>query len=106
VDIIHNHIGAGVPRDEAVALGLPPEDFMPHTLEERIVCHSDNLVGSRGRHPLERSVQRLRDKGAYAAADRMIALHLDLESKLGIDIDALIPVMVGSSPRELGSDRS
>jgi len=90
VDIVHNHIGAGVPKLEADALGLPSEDFMPRTLEEKLVCHSDNLVGSRGRHPLERSLSRLREKGAHAAADRMVALHLELEDRLGIDIDLLV----------------
>lgn len=90
VDIVHNHIGAGVPKHEANALGLPVEDFMPRTLEEKLVCHSDNLVGSRGRHTLERSLNRLREKGAHAAADRMMALHLELEDRLGIDIDLLV----------------
>jgi len=91
VDMVHNHIGAGVPRQEAVAIGLPYEDFIPRTLEEKLVCHSDNLVGSRGRHPLQRSVDKLREKGAFAAADRMIALHKELEDRLGIDIDLLVP---------------
>jgi tRNA (cytidine56-2'-O)-methyltransferase len=91
VDMVHNHIGAGVPRHEAVALGLPDEDFLPRTLEEKLVCHSDNLVGSKGRHPLKRSVEKLVEKGALAAAERMVALHLELEERLGIDIDLLVP---------------
>jgi uncharacterized protein (TIGR00295 family) len=90
VDIIHNHIGAGVPKEEAAALGLPEEDFVPRTMEEKLVCHSDNLVGSKGRHPLQRSLAKLREKGAHAAADRMVVLHHELEGQLGIDIDLLV----------------
>ena len=42
--IIERHLGAGIPKDEAVKLGLPAKDFIPETLEEKIVAHTDNLV--------------------------------------------------------------
>lgn len=89
--MIHNHIGAGVTRKEAVELGLPDEDHLPMTLAERIVCHADTLVGDRKRKTLEEAVDKLRRKGAHAGAERMIRLHHDLEEELGIDIDALLP---------------
>ena len=38
------HIGAGLDKNEAAALGLPPKDYMPTTLEEKVVAHADNLV--------------------------------------------------------------
>ena len=38
------HIGAGIPKEEAVQLGLPPKDYIPLTLEEKIVAHADNLT--------------------------------------------------------------
>jgi uncharacterized protein len=44
VRIIERHIGAGIPMDEASDLGLPEKDYMPVTIEEKIVAHSDNLV--------------------------------------------------------------
>lgn len=88
--IIRSHIGAGVSADEAAHIGLPEEDFVPETIEEKIVCHCDNLVGSRNRRPLSVPVERLRRKGAEKAADRMVALHRELEEVLGIDIDALV----------------
>lgn len=44
VKIIERHIGAGIPRDEAMALGLPEKDYLPVTIEEKIVAHADNLV--------------------------------------------------------------
>ncbi len=42
--ICERHIGAGIPSDEAVRHGLPEGDFSPHTLEEKIVAHADNMV--------------------------------------------------------------
>ncbi len=47
--IIERHIGAGVEREEAVRLGLPPKDYLPITVEEKIVAHADNLAGKAGK---------------------------------------------------------
>jgi uncharacterized protein len=48
VNIIERHIGAGITMEEAVSLGLPEKDYLPRTIEEKIVAHADNLVsGSR-----------------------------------------------------------
>lgn len=44
VRIAERHVGAGIPKDEAKALGLPEQDFIPKTLEERIVCYADKLA--------------------------------------------------------------
>jgi len=44
VRIIERHIGAGIPVEVALGLGLPENDYMPVTIEEKIVAHADNLV--------------------------------------------------------------
>lgn len=44
IRITLKHIGAGIPSDEAEKLGLPAGDYMPHTIEEKIVAHADNLT--------------------------------------------------------------
>jgi len=90
VSMVHNHIGAGVTAGEALVLGLDDEEYMPSTLMERIVCHADNLICESRRRPLPEAVDHLRAKGAEAAADRMIELHMRLEKDLGIDIDVLV----------------
>ncbi|MEA1925286.1 MAG: TIGR00295 family protein [Candidatus Altiarchaeota archaeon] len=38
------HIGAGISREEALELGLPPGDYIPSTLEEKIVAYADNIT--------------------------------------------------------------
>jgi len=44
VNIIERHIGAGITAREAVRLGLPEKDYLPRTMEEKIVSYADNLV--------------------------------------------------------------
>lgn len=48
IKIIERHIGAGIPSEEARRIGLPPRDYLPLSLEEKIVTYADKLVkGSR-----------------------------------------------------------
>ena len=61
------------------------------TMEEKIVCHSDNLIGNAKRIPLSEAVSDLLDKGAVDGARRMETMHAEIEEFLGIDIDSLIP---------------
>lgn len=42
--ICERHVCAGIPREVAEDIGLPPRDFVPVTMEEKIVCHADNLT--------------------------------------------------------------
>src|ERR1700688_3556221 len=44
VGIVRRHVGAGISPEEAVALGFPPGDYIPRTLEEKIVCFADKLL--------------------------------------------------------------
>ncbi|MDD1774949.1 MAG: TIGR00295 family protein [Methanobacterium sp.] len=44
VRIAEVHIGAGITQAEAVKMGLPPQDYLPLSLEEKIVTHADNLI--------------------------------------------------------------
>jgi len=47
--VIETHVGAGIPADEAEAIGLPKRDFMPQTMEEKIVAYADKLVKGKKR---------------------------------------------------------
>lgn len=42
--VVSSHIGGGIPKTEAKQLGLPEQDFLPETLEEKIVCYADKMV--------------------------------------------------------------
>ena len=77
VRIIERHIGGGIPADEAARIGLPVVDYLPVSLEEKIVAYGDKLV-DRGRE-VNISVtlaQYERQFGAgHPAVLRLQALH-------------------------------
>lgn len=41
---IERHIGTGISEKEAESLGLPIKNYIPETIEEKIVSHADNLL--------------------------------------------------------------
>ena len=91
VRIIQRHVGAGITAEEAKEVGLPPVDFVPETMEEKIVAHADNLIDDWRRMSLEEAITDLKAKlGAkHPALARMIALHKDVSGEgqqLGIVI--------------------
>jgi len=86
-DFAEFHIGAGIPAGEAKELGLPERDFMPRTLEEKIVTYADKLIV--GAEPL--SFREVRGQFEamlgkdHPALKRLDALHEEiqrLQSKL------------------------
>ena len=62
INIIERHIGAGIPEGEAAALGLPAKDYMPLTLEEKIVAHADNLISGTRIGSIDEQIAGLRKK--------------------------------------------
>lgn len=42
--ICERHLGGGIPKEEAVKLGLPEADYTPKTLEEKIICYCDKMI--------------------------------------------------------------
>ncbi|MCL2687568.1 MAG: TIGR00295 family protein [Methanobrevibacter sp.] len=43
-NIIEKHIGSGISKEEAIKLGLPAKNYIPITIEEKIISHADNLI--------------------------------------------------------------
>ncbi len=89
ISIIENHLGAGVTKDEAKELGLPPKDYIPQTLEEKIVAHADNLAKGHKKWELDKLVKRLEKQGKRHVAEKILVLHRELSEKCGIDLDDL-----------------
>jgi uncharacterized protein (TIGR00295 family) len=87
VCIIERHLGAGIPKEEAGALGLPVKSYMPQTLEEKIVAHADNLIDDSKRQPIEKQVERALHEGYPRYAERLIRLHKELSDLCGIDLN-------------------
>ena len=57
--IVERHVGAGINYEEAVKIGLPPRDYTPQTLEEKIVCYADKLIEGNKRVSLKKTLHKL-----------------------------------------------
>ncbi len=88
VEIVRKHVGAGIAPEEAARLSLPDLDYIPRTLEERIVCFADKMIDRNRVRPFEEEVRRFRIKSHDV--ERLLALKKSLEEELGEDPERLI----------------
>ena len=89
INIIERHIGAGMPKEEAKKLGLPYKDYVPLTLEEKIVCHADNLINDCKRQNIEKEVEKALINGQKEYAERLKMLHKELSERCGINLNLI-----------------
>ena len=75
VQIIKCHIGGGISRTEAKDLGLPDDDYIPVTIEEKIVAHCDNLMRGTEWISVDECIFRMRSRNmSKESIDRVRAL--------------------------------
>lgn len=101
VSIIRKHTGAGLDDQDVIEMGLPPGDYMPKTVEEKIVAHSDNMVSDNLVVPHTHSVEKLMAKDAVRGAERIENLHLELSRLYGEDLDVIVHIL-GERPHLVG----
>ncbi len=90
--IVERHTGGGIDALEASRLGLPVKDYTPVSLEERIVCHADNLYSGDKRMTLRQVEEKYRSKGLPEAWRKIRALHDALAAELAVDPEQVAPV--------------
>jgi uncharacterized protein len=61
INIIERHIGAGITASEAARLGLPKKDYLPLTVEEKIVSYADNLINGTREMPFYEALDRFKE---------------------------------------------
>jgi len=85
VRIIERHVGAGIPQDEAAKLGWPKKNYLPETLEERIVAYADKLVEGNARVPMSKTIAQFSRKLGknHPSIARLKALDEEFRSLLG-----------------------
>ena len=88
VEMVKRHVGAGLSQDEARRLGLPDMDFVPRTIEQRVVCFADKMVSTEEVRPFREEVDRFVRKGHDVS--RLMALKRGLEEDLGQDPERLV----------------
>jgi uncharacterized protein len=82
VSIIKRHVGAGITSEEAQWLGWPKDDYVPQTLEEKIVCYADKRIGSNQQIPIEDTIKQLQSENMAEAAERVRKLDKEISSLL------------------------
>jgi uncharacterized protein (TIGR00295 family) len=87
-EVVKRHVGAGISPTEAKTLDLPALDYIPRTLEERIVCFADKMVDGDTVRPFNTEVQRFVKKGHDVS--RLLALKKELAEELGTDPEKLV----------------
>jgi uncharacterized protein len=89
VSIIECHAGGGITPDEAKKLGWPNKNYIPNTLEEKIVTYADKLIEGLKKVPVERTLKKLsKELGEkHSAIARVKRLHEEFSSLIG-DFDA------------------
>jgi hypothetical protein len=74
---------------------------MPETLEEKIICHADNLVKGRGGvQTLDQATMEMTHRGYSTTVERMRRMHAELSQACGEDIDDVVRRL-----RSTGGDR-
>lgn len=83
--IIERHIGSGITAEEAKKLGLPERNFLPTTLEEKIVSYADKLVSGNHKMNFDEALGRFTmDLGeAHPAVCRLKQMHKEFVSIIG-----------------------
>jgi uncharacterized protein len=84
VRIICRHMGAGIPSDEALELGLPEGDYMPETMEEKIVAYADKLIVGQTEVDIKITINDFVDELGpdHPAIERLWNLHEEISSVL------------------------
>jgi uncharacterized protein len=83
VDIIKRHVGAGITAQEAEWLGWPRDNYVPTTLEEKVVCCADKRIDHDHLAPIGDEIHKLQTKGFIEAAERVRSLHAEITHLLG-----------------------
>jgi uncharacterized protein len=78
---VENHIGAGIPAAEAKELELPAKDFMPRTLEEKVVTYADKMISRKREISYEEAVKWFKTEfgNDHPSLGRFEALHSEIK---------------------------
>lgn len=80
--VCERHVGAGLTSGEARDLGLPEKDYLPESLEEKIIAHADNLARRGEIVSIEEALAFFKEKlgSNHPAVGRVKALNDYIES--------------------------
>lgn len=82
IAIIERHVGGGISSDEAVKLGWPKKDYMPESIEEKIVSCADKMIEGSSVVPIEETIKRFKEELGenHPAIERIKRLFYEISS--------------------------
>lgn len=83
--IVERHIGAGLTAREAKNFGLPEKDYIPETVEEKIVALADNLVSNKRILNKKEYIETVKEK--FSHQPEVMERHLRLLKEFEDAID-------------------
>jgi len=80
ISVIERHIGGGITADEAEQLGWPNKDYIPQTIEEKIVAYADKLIEGSKEVSVNKTIQEFeKNLGPnHPAVERLKKLHEEM----------------------------
>lgn len=86
--VCQNHIGGGISPDEAKSLGLPPGNYLPESLEEKIICYADKRIHGNKKASLADTVEKFarRLDREHPTIKRILELHRELSAIIGKEL--------------------
>ncbi|MEM0054127.1 MAG: HD domain-containing protein [Nitrososphaeria archaeon] len=90
--IVEKHVGGGISREESIKLGLPEKDYLPSTLEEKIVCLADKYVEDNNISPLEITLNKLEQQLGKdnMANQRILMIKMEIENLMQRSMNEII----------------
>ncbi|AVB76457.1 uncharacterized protein HNP89_001405 [Methanococcus maripaludis] len=76
--IAERHIGAGISRKEAEDLNLPKKDYIPKTLEEKVIANADNLISGDLRVDIDFVIDKFKKRTNDEVSNNVYALYLEV----------------------------
>lgn len=76
--IAERHIGAGISRKEAEDLNLPKNNYIPKTLEEKVIANADNLVSGHIRVDIDFVIDKFKKRTNNEVSNKVYALYLEI----------------------------
>jgi uncharacterized protein len=83
--IIERHVGAGLTVDEARRNNLPRGNYVPETLEEKIVCYADKLIEGAHEVGIDSTIENFAEELGvdHPAIKRLKDLNNEMTAVLG-----------------------
>src|SRR3989344_3003288 len=80
-EVAEKHIGAGITKEdiEKHKLDLPLKDYVPETIEEKIISHADNLVFGDREGAINEVLEKFKKEAGDSAAKRAKELNDEIE---------------------------